>query len=247
MAFRQDTDPGSVKSLLALLRSNQTHTPSPSATTPPPLNPFSSAQPQSNPIVPPVSSLQDLLETLRRANDSPQPQPQPGPSFGAGYREDGGRQGPRDAKRRRIEPSSIDPYAEDHGEYNHAEDEEEEEEEEEGVELDRSELVHRPKYTEASAWDNPRRPQAETNEPPDQTTHDVGTGSPIEVAGTEEDIVDDDDDDRNRYGYTPEQMSTLSLDQGGPIIRELLERQDTLSKLKQVSPTLCPWFDLMGC
>ena len=238
MAFRQDTDPGSVKSLLALLRSNQTHTPSPSATTPPPLNPFSSAQPQSNPIVPPVSSLQDLLETLRRANDSPQPQPQPGPSFGAGYWEDGGRQGPRDAKRRRIEPSSIDPYAEEHGESNHAEDEEEEEEEEEGVELDRSGSVHRPKdVPEASAWYNPQRSQSETIEPPDKTSHDVGIGSLTEVAGAEEEIADDDDDDRNRYGYTPEQMSNLSLDQGGPIVHELLERQDIISGLKQVSRT----------
>ena len=245
MAFRQDTDPGSVKSLLALLRSNQTHThtPSPSAT-PPPFNPFSSAPPQSNPIVPPASSLQDLLETLRRANDSPLPTlPQPGPSSGAGYRDDGGRDVPRNVKRRRIEPSSIDPYAEDLEQYDQPSDAGAEEEEEE-LEQDTSDLVHRPEdVREASARDIPRKSQPENDEPPDSSPKEVGTKDPAEDGGVEE----DEDDDRNRYGYTPEQMSTLPFDQGRPIIIELLERADILSKLKQVRPTLSLHPGFLAC
>jgi hypothetical protein len=46
--------------------------------------------------------------------------------------------------------------------------------------------------------------------------------------------VEEEDDRMNRYGYTPEQMSNLSIEEGKPIVDELIMRGDVVDKLKKV-------------
>lgn len=300
MNFRQDSDPGSVKSLLALLRSNQDANSSNnsiaggSATaTPPPAppalddpyslasNPFHQAtyghsgssartlnghqhrpehgrgydygyQNQNQPGSSQTggSSLQDLLATLRRNNtDSFSPRPsdsasretQSHPSWietltGTERRErereeDRSQSQASGSKRRRIEREvetgveaerEIDPYAEDDQhrgperryEYNSYEGN--------GTD-DRDQTYDRPDRSPQPT------PAAQVEDPSQSALIDLS-----ENTDNDDEEEEEEDDRMNRYGYTPEQMSNLSIEEGKPIVDELLTRGDVVDELKKV-------------
>lgn len=310
MSFRQDSDPGSVKSLLALLRSNQDASTSihsnnaagGSATaTPPPAppavenpyslasNPFHQAtyghpgssagtlndhhhqperthahaydygyQNQNQPGSAQTggSSLQDLLATLRRNNTdsfSPRPSDSAGressshPSWietltGTERRErereeDRSQSQASGSKRRRIEREvetdvevELDPYAEE-DQYRGPE---------RGYDYDSYEA----NGTDDRDYDHDRpdrSPQPEqgvqVEVPPQSSVIDFSANPENENEEAEE---EEEDDRMNRYGYTPEQMSNLSIEEGKPIVDELVMRADVVDKLKKVRLTPIP-------
>jgi hypothetical protein len=307
MSFRQDSDPGSVKSLLALLRSNQDASTSNnnnaaggSATaTPPPAppaandpyslasNPFHQAtyghlgssagtsnghqhqhqperahahgydygyqnQNQPGPAQTGGSSLQDLLATLRRNNtDSFTPRPsgsaqretQSHPSWietltGTERRErereeDRPQSQASGSKRRRIEREvdrkvevEVDPYAEG-DQYRGPE---------RGYEYDSYEANGTDDRDHDHDNDRPAKspqptPVAQVEDPPQSAVIDLSANTDNHNEEAEE---EEEDDRMNRYGYTPEQMANLSIEEGKPIVDELITRVDVVDKLKKV-------------
>lgn len=270
MNFRQDRDPGSVKSLLALLRSNQDHShPTASSPTPPPAatptpvdayslasNPFhqqtygysghsasasvSTNGPGQSLGVPAASSLQDLLATLRQTNSDPSSSKQHvDASSTSRYQQsreevqDRATYNPQQSwddhdreptptsssKRRRVE-REVDPYAEDVAAYDPVEDD------------------HR--YTE----DPPPGDQPRSHPEPAPEVEADQTGI---IDLSMEDDEDEGNDGMNRYGYTSEQMADLPIEQGRPILDELLQRGDVLEKLKKVrNRVISPGLSLAG-
>jgi hypothetical protein len=307
MSFRQDSDPGSVKSLLALLRSNQDASTSNnnnaaggSATaTPPPAppaandpyslasNPFHQAtyghlgssagtsnghqhqhqperahahgydygyqnQNQPGPAQTGGSSLQDLLATLRRNNtDSFTPRPsgsaqretQSHPTLTGTERREREREEDRPqsqasgSKRRRIEREvdrkvevEVDPYAE----------EDQHRGPERGYEYDSYEGNGTDDRDYDHDLDRPARiPQPEhvvqVEDPPQSAAIDLSANP-----DNDNEVEEEEDNQMNRYGYTPEQMSNLSIEEGKPIVDELITRGDVVEKLKKVRLTPIP-------
>lgn len=319
MSFRQDSDPGSVKSLLALLRSNQDASTSNtsnsvaggSATaTPPPAppaandpyslasNPFHQAtyghsgssagtshghqhqpghgqgpgydygyqnQTQPGSAQPGGSSLKDLLATLRKSNtDSLSPRPSGSahretrshPSWietltGTERRErereeDRSQSQASGSKRRRIEREvervvevEVDPYAE----------EDQHRGPERGYDYDSYEANGTDEHDHDDDNDRPAKsPQpehvAQVGDPPHSAVIDLSANTDNHNEEAEE---EEEDDRMNRYGYTPEQMANLSIEEGKPIVDELITRVDVVDKLKKVRLTpssLFPYFAL---
>ena len=313
MSFRQDSDPGSVKSLLALLRSNQdastsnhsnsvaggsaTATPSPAppaANDPYSLasNPFHQAtkghsgssagtlnghqhqperahahgydygyqnQTQPGSAQPGGSSLQDLLATLRRNNtDSFSPRPSGSasreihshPSWietltvterrGLEREEDRSQSQASGSKRRRIEREvdrnvevEVDPYAED--DQHRGPEREYDYNSFEGNGTDDRDYDH---DNDRPAKSPQPTPVAQVEDPPQSAVIDLSanTDNHNEVEEEEE----EEEDRMNRYGYTPEQMSNLSIEEGKPIVDELITRGDVVEKLKKVRLTPIP-------
>ncbi|KAH8081785.1 hypothetical protein HD553DRAFT_351328 [Filobasidium floriforme] len=302
MSFRQDSDPGSVKSLLALLRSNQDANTSNtsnsvaggSATaTPPPAppaandpyslasNPFHQAtyghpgsskgtlnghQHQHQPERAHVhgydygyqnqtqpgsaqtggSSLQDLLATLRRNNSGPSTS---GPSesthretrshpswietlTGTERREREREEDPSQvqasgSKRRRIEREvdrvvevEVDPYAE-----------EDQHRPERGYEYDSYEANGTDDHDSERPARSPKSEHVIQVEDPHHSAVIDLSANP----DNDNEVEEEEEDDRmNRYGYTPEQMSNLSIEEGKPIVDELIMRGDVVEKLKKL-------------
>jgi hypothetical protein len=317
MSFRQDSDPGSVKSLLALLRSNQDANTSNtsnsvaggSATaTPPPAppaandpyslasNPFHQAtyghsgssagishghqhQPerahahgydygyQPGSAQTGGSSLQDLLATLRRNNtDSISPRPSGSasreihshPSWietltvterrELEREEDRSQSQASGSKRRRIERQvdreveverGVDPYAED----------DQHRRPERGYEYGSYEANGTDDRDYDHDLDRPARiPQPEhvvqVEDPPQSAAIDLSANP-----DNDNEVEEEEDNQMNRYGYTPEQMSDLSIEEGKPIVEELIMRGDVVDKLKKVrlaQSALFPYFGLVG-
>ena len=250
MSFRQDKDPGSVKSLLALLRSNQDRadsagnspTPSPATSTAIP-DPYSLA---SNPFhqatygysgssnapngyqagyqsgsAPPASSLQDLLATLRQTN-SPAPIPNLDPATS----------GLRNATSSHSRRGAA--YDEHDQAHSWAE--------ETGSSSSKRRRVEREVDPYAENV-QPYEPDEEDG-PPDNviqeqvdTSRDAKPERVVDLVAEEE---EEQDDGMNRYGYTPEQMAGLSIEQGRPIFTELLERNDVRDELAKVRSIKLP-------
>jgi hypothetical protein len=303
MSFRQDSDPGSVKSLLALLRSNQDANASNnsvaggSATaTPPPAppaiddpyslasNPFHQAtyghsgssagtsnghqrqhrpehghgydygyqnQTQPGSAQTGGSSLQDLLATLRRNNtDSFTPRPSGSasreihshPSWietltvterrELEREEDRSQSQASGSKRRRIERQvdreveaerGVDPYAED--------------DQHRGPERRYEYDSYEANGTDDRDHDNDRparSPQPEHVVQVEDPHHPAVRDLSENTDNDNEEEGEEQDDRMNRYGYTPEQMSNLSIEEGKPIVEELVTRGDVVDKLKKV-------------
>jgi hypothetical protein len=198
------------------------------------------------------SSLQDLLATLRRNNsasstsrpsDSASQETHSHPSWietltGTERKErereeDRSQSQASGSKRRRIErevetgveaESDLDPYAEE--------------------DQHRPERGHDYGSYEANGTDD--RDYDHDNDRPDrlpQPEHMVQVKDPPQSAvidlsanrDNDNKVEEEEEDDRmNRYGYTPEQMSKLSIEEGKPIVEELIMRGDVIDKLKKV-------------
>jgi hypothetical protein len=206
----QDNDPGSVRSLLALLRpSTQTNsTPTqpswPATQTYPSLeiNPFHEAtygSPQTySPAPTPVpsqASLQALLATLKNVNSQLPSQAYASSPYGSasgpsGYQVSSDIE--HSQKRRRIN-RDVDPYAEEHVEQS---DEEKD-----------FEIIEPPAKKQAVQVPEP--------------------AAPVPVVDIE--------DAQNEFGFTPEQMQDLPFQEGKEILAVLLQRRDVMNKIEEVS------------
>jgi hypothetical protein len=199
------------------------------------------------------SSLQDLLATLRRNNtDSISPRPSGSasreihshPSWIETLTGTERRERERDedrsqvqasgSKRRRIEREAetgveaerdVDPYAED----------DQHRGPERGYEYDSYEGNGTDDRDHDHDNDRPAKsPQpehiAQVEDPPHSAVIDLSENTDNDNAEAEE----EEDDRMNRYGYTPEQMANLSIEEGKPIVDELITRVDVVDKLKKV-------------
>lgn len=311
MSFRQDSDPGSVKSLLALLRSNQDASTSNtsnsvaggSATATPPQappaandpyslasNPFHQAtyghsgssagtlnghhhqperahahgydyryqnQNQPGSAQPGGSSLQDLLATLRRNNSasstsrpsgSANRETQSHPSWietltGTERRErereeDRPQSQASGSKRRRIEREverelevDVDPYAED----------DQHRGPERGYDYNSYEMNGTDDRDYDHDNDRPAKsPQPEHIAQVEDSHHSAMIDLSANPDNENEEEEEEEEDRMNRYGYTPEQMSNLSIGEGKPIVEELVTRGDVVDRLKKVRLTPIP-------
>jgi hypothetical protein len=72
---------------------------------------------------------------------------------------------------------------------------------------------------------------AQVEDPPQSAVIDLSANTDNHNEEAEE---EEEDDRMNRYGYTPEQMANLSIEEGKPIVDELITRVDVVDKLKKV-------------